>query len=119
MARTSSIDQKVCEKLKNRLQAAETHVDQALADTDPSHVLVEPTKELLAVHTEIRNLLLNSMENTGDLSSEEPEKINREAIKLEQEEHTAMASFTDVAKALFMWRDHPETRIKDDSETGL
>lgn len=105
--------------IKSRLQTAEAHAKQALAKSDPDHPLAGPTKELLAVHTEIRELLQDSYDSSGEGSSSESPEVSRAAIELEREEHTAKPEFMDVVKALFMWKDHPDTKLKDDSQTGL
>ena len=104
----------ICLKLKDRLQDAEAKTKAALSQTEAGHPLIAPTQELLAIHTEIRDLLLaNFEEESGTSRIEDDPKLASEAIQIEREAHTMKPEFMDVVKALFMWKDDPVKRVED------
>lgn len=105
----------VCSLLKDRLQEAEAHTKAALEKTPTDHPLAGPTKELLAIHMEIRDMLLANFDDTSDKSSESPAEVAVAAVEIEREAHTMKPEFKDVLKALFMWKDDPIERAKQKS----
>ncbi|WP_338689347.1 hypothetical protein [Haloferula helveola] len=106
----------VCERLKDRLQEAEAHVKDALAKAPDGDPLAGPTQELLAIHTEIRDMLLDAFDEPADEPpTEEAPEVVSAAIEIEREAHTLKADFKDVLKALFMWKDDPVERVKGGS----
>lgn len=111
---TDSPTREVCATLKDRLQVAEADLRKALAASEADHPLVEPARELLAIHTEIRDMLLDNFDLTESPSApdEEPE-VAMAAVQIEREAHTLKADFMDVVKALFMWKDDQVERVKN------
>ena len=41
------------------------------------------------------------------------DEIERETIQIQRESHELRNDFKDILKALFMWKDDPEERIKE------
>lgn len=111
------VSKKVCNTLNERFRKAEADVRSALADTEAGHPLAEPARELLAIHTEIRDLLLDHFEESTVASADEarPEVVQA-AIQIEREAHTLKAEFMDILKALFMWKDDPVERARNGSQ---
>mgnify|MGYP007073322110 FL=1 len=106
--------QEVCKTLKDRLKTAESDLKSALASSDPGHPLVTPARELLAIHTEIRDLLLDHLEASSKekLPEDQPD-VAMAAVQIGRENHTLKPEFKDVVKALFMWKDDPVERVKN------
>lgn len=101
-------------RLQERLQTAESLVRTALKSAEEENPLFEPTRQLLGVHQDIRELLMGG--RTKDESpSEEDCKVVHAAIEIEREEHTMKADAMDILKAFFMWKDDPEERAKQKS----
>ncbi|QTN31857.1 hypothetical protein HZ994_05770 [Akkermansiaceae bacterium] len=42
-----------------------------------------------------------------------PDEIGKEAVQIQREHHELRNDFKDVLKALFMWRDDPEERLRE------
>lgn len=99
-------------RLQERLQNAEALTRTTLAGARDENPLVEPTRQLLAVHQEIRALLGADDSQNG---SEAPDDggIAEAAVQISREEHTLKPEVKDVLKALFMWRDDPAERAKE------
>ncbi|MBK1826630.1 hypothetical protein [Haloferula rosea] len=99
-------------RLQERLQNAETLTRTTLAGARDENPLVEPTRQLLAVHQEIRTLLGADYSPDG---SEMPDDrdFDKAAVQISREEHTLKPEVKDVLKALFMWRDDPAERANE------
>jgi hypothetical protein len=111
------VSRQVCDTLNERFRKAEADVRSALADTDGGHPLAEPARELLTIHTEIRDLLLDTFEEPGAIANpEERPEVVQAAIQIEREAHTLKPDFMDVLKALFMWKDDPVERAQNGSQ---
>lgn len=69
------------------------------------------------LHLDVEKLLLQLDDTLGDElpspTETEPEEVQREAIRIQQESHEMRADLKDVIKALFMWRDDPAERARD------
>lgn len=103
----------VCETLKDRLQDAERDLQSALASSTADHPLAEPARELLGIHTEIRDMLLERFETPApEQRTEEEPEVAMAAVQIEREAHTLKPEFMDVVKALFMWKDDPVQRAR-------
>jgi hypothetical protein len=46
-------------------------------------------------------------------SRPEPGEIEKESIEIQRESHELRSDFKDIIKALFMWRDDPEERVRE------
>lgn len=104
-----------CGSLHARLAEAEKKVEAALADLPESHPLSSAARELLGLHDEVRGYLRSAYE--GGLAYEGAAKQHvgieaKAAIEIEKDAHTLKPEFKDVVKALFMWKDAPEERVK-------
>lgn len=113
----TTITREVCTSLKARLQTAEAEVRSALAATGEDHPLTEPARQLLDIHTEIRDLILDNFEpdRTEQRPEDQPE-VAMAAVEIEREAHTLKPDFMDVLKALFMWKDDPVERAQNGSQ---
>ncbi|MCH7228433.1 hypothetical protein [Haloferula sp. A504] len=107
----------VCTTLKDRLRTAEAKVRSALEATGADHPLAGPASELLEIHSEIRDLLLDNFETnrTAQRLEDQPE-VAMAAVEIEREAHTLKPDFMDVLKALFMWKDDPVERAQNGSQ---
>lgn len=114
---SNELTREVCNTLRNRLRQAEENLQQALATTSDSHPVVEPARDLLAIHTEIRDLLLANFAPSADETGPEAEpEVESAALDIEQEAHTLKPEFKDVVKALFMWKDDPVERVQNGAQ---
>ena len=112
MATIPSPAPEVCARLKDRLQEAEAQVRDALRHTEAGHPLAGAATTLLKIHREIRDLLLESYEET-EAARDTNAHVDHAAVQIEREQHTAKADFMDMVKAFFMWRDDPHERVRD------
>ncbi|GAA5484737.1 hypothetical protein [Haloferula sargassicola] len=116
MASPTSDDQKIFALLKDRLREAEAETRAALEETPPDHPLAAPARKLLSVHGEIRTRLLDRFEHRIDpnpTATEDDPVVGAESVQIEREQHHVKKNeFTEVVKALFMWRDDPVQRVK-------
>ena len=100
-------------ELQKRLQAAEARTRSALEQTPADHPLAMAVQEFLEAHSNLRDLVVDMTHDAGvDISHSESE-ITTAALELEREEHTAKADFKDVIKALFLWKEHPVDRARN------
>ena len=99
-------------RLQERLQNAETLTRTTLAGARDENPLVEPTRQLLAVHQEIRTLLGAGHSPDGSETPDDRD-IDKAAVQISREEHTLKPEVKDVLKALFMWRDDPAERANE------
>jgi hypothetical protein len=103
----------LCEALNDRLQAAEQRLRASLNESEGDHPLVEPAQDLLAIHKDIRSLLLQEAGlDVAAVSAEEHPEVAMAAVEIQDEAHTLKANVKDVVKALFMWKDDPVERVK-------
>lgn len=111
------ISKQVCSRLSVRLQSSESRLRQALAQAEPDHPLASTSRELLSIHTEIRDLLLDKSEASAEAARpEDGPEVAEAAIQIEREAHTLKPEFMDVLKALFMWKDDPVERAQNGSQ---
>ena len=107
------ISKQVCSRLKDRLQSSESRLRAALDQAAPDHPLTSPSRELLSIHNEIRDLLLDKSKASAETAlPEEGPEVAEAAIQIEREAHTLKPEFMDVLKALFMWKDDPVERAQ-------
>ena len=102
-------------QLRRRLQTAEAFASKALKGAAEENPLYEPTRKLLAVHQEIRDLLSAEGREKRPAEAEEECEVVHAAIEIGREEHTLKADAKDILKAFFMWKDDPEERAKQKS----
>lgn len=111
MADTITIES--CEEIKNRLRDAEKIAGDLLAKSSADDDLAKATKELLNVHAEIRGVLQRSLENHSGASATTNDDLQRAEIEIEADNHELKSDPIDILKALFMWRETPEERVKE------
>jgi len=116
MAETTLPTAEICALLKRRLREAEADTTAALEAAGDDHPVAAPARRLMAVHREIRELLLDSCEVPAPVpgSPEADPRVALEAVRIEREAHQLKPEFKDVLKALFMWKDDPVERVKSD-----
>lgn len=68
------------------------------------------------LHGNVEVLLtkIETVENASDVSHHEITAEDRKAIEIQRETHELHPTLKDTIKALFMWRDSPEQRLRDD-----
>lgn len=114
MTATSHPTIEECDHLNARLTAAEEKVNSAIGGLPADHPLVIASRDLLAVHGEVRTFVRHAYEANpsvdGALGVHGEEAAA--AIQIERDAHTLKPEFKDVVKALFMWKDAPEERVK-------
>lgn len=109
--------QEACATLNERFRKAEAKIRAALSHTEAGHPLSEPARDLLAIHSEIRDMLLDDGEAPEGASPiEDHPEVAQAAIQIEREAHTLKPDFMDVLKALFMWKDDPVERAQNGSQ---
>ena len=91
---------------------------------EPMDQLAEETSRLCdhvnRIHEDVTELLSRLEENAPAyepdtrLSSSNPEEVEREWARIQTENHELRADFKDVLKALFMWRDDPYERAREE-----
>jgi len=104
-----------CGSLHARLSVAEQKVEAALADVPTGHPLALAARELLSLHDEVRDYLQSAYEEALPADGAAKQHVGIEAkaaIEIERDAHTLKPDFKDVVKALFMWKDAPEERVK-------
>lgn len=69
------------------------------------------------IHRDAKRMLIELDERLPEIDSVpeglDPEEVQREAIQIQRETHELRADFKDIIKALFMWRDDPEERVRE------
>jgi hypothetical protein len=69
------------------------------------------------LHGNVQNLLAKietSDDSDGDTPAARVTPEDRKAIEIQRETHELHPTLKDTIKALFMWRDSPEQRLRDD-----
>lgn len=109
----SELSKKTHSHLQQRLRETEARTRKVLESTPDDHPVVEPTRELLAIHREIRSLIHDMLPSSAaSVNAPENPAVESAAIEIAKEEHTMKPEVLDVIKALFMWKDDPEERAK-------
>lgn len=71
------------------------------------------------IHADVIDLLENLetriplRDSNGGSSDPACDDVEKEKIQIQRESHELRSDFKDVIKALFMWRDDPEERVKN------
>ena len=115
MTATSQSGLEECERLHARLSTAEKKVHAAIGELPEDHPLVLASLDLLAVHDEVRAFIRAAYDSgmSSGKGSAPAGEAAKAAIDIERDAHTLKPEFKDVVKALFMWKDAPEERVKD------
>lgn len=114
-AMTQDINDFELEQLRGRLQAAEVFATNVLKGAKEENPLYEPTRKLLAVHQEIREMLCDESDSPFNDAPADECRVHDAAIEIGREEHTMKADAKDMLKAFFMWKDDPTERANDKS----
>jgi hypothetical protein len=73
------------------------------------------------IHRDVGKLISGPEEAQSTLGSVHPdlksEEVQREAVRIHQENHEIRADFKDIIKALFMWQEDPVERTREKRET--
>jgi hypothetical protein len=89
---------------------------------DASHLSQEASRlceHVEHIHADVIELLENietrlPIRDSGAMESRpEPGEIEKESIEIQRESHELRSDFKDIIKALFMWRDDPEERVRE------
>lgn len=69
------------------------------------------------IHSDAKRMLSELDEKPPELdqipADLDAEEVQREAIQIQRETHELRGDFKDIVKALFMWRDDPEERVRE------
>lgn len=115
---SNQLDPETCGRLQKRLREAEERARQALQDPGDDS-LRNATEQLLNTHREIRALIREAEFIPNSPKSSEVEcAVADAAIAIEREEHEHKPEFTDILKAIFMWKDDPYERSGTNSAGG-
>lgn len=72
------------------------------------------------IHRDVGKLISGSDETVPQVGSVHPalesEEVQREAVRIHQENHELRADFKDIIKALFMWQEDPVERTREKHE---
>lgn len=87
---------------------------------DAAHLNSELGKlcgHLERIHRDVGKLISGPDETMPTVGSVHPslksEEVQREAVKIHQENHEIRADFKDIIKALFMWQEDPVERTRE------
>lgn len=104
--------------LQRRLFEAEEALQTALSQCNPSEPLSIASRNLLEIHDELRDHLSLAWSSASDPELKADSSLNdsnvaRAAIAIEEEAHTGKREFMDVVKALFLWKEDPVERARE------
>lgn len=107
-------------RVRNRLQAVYNKSAGTPFEGELAILAVDTSKicdHLERIHRDVEKLLVELDEKIPEIDftpeNIDPDEVRREAIQIQQETHELRADFKDVIKALFMWRDDPEERVRE------
>ncbi len=107
-------------RVRSRLQAVYNKSAGTPFEGELAILAVDTTKicdHLERIHGDVERLLIELDEKLPEIdripADIDPAEVEREAIQIQRETHELRADFKDILKALFMWRDDPEDRVRE------